>query len=171
MTTINLLHCQVGVTWLAATKAQTRVYKGSLTDREVGTTWFKLDYDDGDVEWINLRTLEVRAATGEAPLGLKGERRARWVLWDCRDKATAELPKHKSSASRSRAKDSSSSAESSSDSDMDLPLRVVAQKRGSKRAAAKQASRRITKQSKGTGEGQRTHRLVFPKKRKQAPRK
>ena len=167
----DLLYCDVGVTWRDTTHGRMKVYKGMLSDREAGSTWFKIDYEDGDVEWINLASLEVRAVAGSNLPGVTTERRVRWVLWDCRDKATAELPKHKSSASRSRAKDSSSSAESSSDSDMDLPLRVVAQKRGSKRAAAKQASRRITRQSKGTGEGQQTHRLVLPKKRKQAPRK
>ena len=55
------------------------MYKGTLVQQGIAneTDWFKVQYEDGDTEWLCLSTLET-----DGTLGLQGpaERRVKWCL-------------------------------------------------------------------------------------------
>ena len=58
----DILHQAVAVTWLC--NSGHHVYRGELLEQDENTPWYHLKYEDGDEEWINLSTLEVKAVHG-----------------------------------------------------------------------------------------------------------
>ena len=138
-------------------------YRGMLVEQGIAgeQDWFRVLYDDGDSEWISLKTL-----ANDGTLSNEREKRVRWCLAQHTDAASSsEVPRHASSGGHQGSGDSEDGHEDefqSEDSDCSEDGQANSATVNTKRvtrAQAKQTQKKATK------------RKTHPTKKKAQPTK
>ena len=143
-----------------------REYRGMLVEQGIAgeQDWFRVLYNDGDSEWMSLKTLE-----NDGTLSNEREKRVRWCLAQHTDAASSsEVPRHASSGGHQGSGDSDDefqSEDSDCSEDGQANSATVTSKRVT-RAQVKQIQQRAAKR--------KTHpakKKPKPTKKKQQKRK
>ena len=133
-----LLNGDVKITWQNEDLQKT-VYKGKLVEQGIGAEqdWFRVQYSDGDAEWLSLKTLET-----DGTLGSTQEKRVQWCLCEHQDAASSsEVPQVQGPAANS-------GIAHGTDSDVDEPDEHICTQQRQTRAQAKKAEAEKAKRKK-----------------------